>query len=133
MPFGAKPSCIICQTTESELWRKTESKKSICNGCFLEKETSITIKTENENDGSDVEMEIRSTAIAKKHYSQQSPSKLSGGSQFIGSIRKSSRLKPSKYKNQAQNKTLATKGKNRRVLSRKNVSILIWLLFSNLE
>ena len=35
MPFGSKPVCTSCHTTEANIWRKNENNEVICNDCHL--------------------------------------------------------------------------------------------------
>ncbi len=45
------------------------------------------------------------------------------GSQYIGPLRKSARIKPARHKYQAVVKSLPTKGRSRRLVFKKNVSV----------
>ena len=106
--FGMKPMCDTCKTTETTMWRKGADGEVLCNSCGL-------------NSG---KVADDSNDISSSNYGTGKG--VNGvGSQFVGRVRKSARLKPSKYKLQSTTKALATKGKNRRVIFKKNVRITI--------
>ncbi len=103
MPFGSKPACEICESSESEIWRKGENKTVICNECFMKD----AYPKDNGEKGNGNGEGGRGSKV---------------GSTFVGRIRKSARLKPSRYRSQGSCKTFATKGKSRRIVFKKNVS-----------
>ncbi|KAI0238708.1 GATA zinc finger domain-containing protein 1 [Lamellibrachia satsuma] len=106
IPFGVKPMCETCKTTETTMWRKGADAEVLCNSCGLKQLKG----GKGADDNSDNSGPKNGTGKAANGT----------GSQFVGRVRKSARLKPSKYKFQAATKALATKGKNRRVIFKKN-------------
>ncbi len=106
MPFGHTPECVQCHITEANIWRTNENNETICNDCHL------GIKRDEDGKADDNRSENGSTHVKK------------GGNSHSGPVRKSARLKPSKYRYQGSysQKPLATKGKSRRVAFKKNVS-----------
>ena len=114
--FGMKPMCDTCKTTETTMWRKSADGEVLCNSCGLN--SGKVADDSNDNSSSNYGTGKGVNGV---------------GSQFVGRVRKSARLKPSKYKLQNTTKTLATKGKNRRVIFKKNVRIsdsilLVWTI-----
>ena len=107
MPFGSKPVCTSCHTTEANIWRKNENNEVICNDCHL------GIKRDENGKADD-------------NRSENGSSTKRGNNVHSGPVRKSARLKPSKYRYQGSyaQKPLATKGKSRRVIFKKNVSLI---------
>ena len=108
MPFGSRPCCISCETKNAAVWRKDSDGKPICHSCFnkpIEKEDS----SENHNNGNG------------QLWKPPGRDRSAVGSQYVGPIRKSARIKPAKHKYQAIVKPLATKGKSRRIVFKKNV------------
>ena len=106
MPFGRKPKCSQCDTNEANIWRKNESNETVCNDCHL------GIKKDDNEKGDD-------------NRSENGSVHRRGSSHHSGPLRKSARLKPSKYRTQGaqgMTKPLTTKGKSRRVIFKKNVS-----------
>ena len=89
------------------MWRKGADAEVLCNSCGL-KQLKGGKGADNNSDNSGPKNGTGKAANGT-------------GSQFVGRVRKSARLKPSKYKFQAATKALATKGKNRRVIFKKNV------------
>ena len=112
MPFASKPSCSECKATSSSIWRKNQDGEVVCNSCQLAKQGG--------REGSE-------EAPSKSRSSRDTGGGVTG-SQYIGPIRKSARLKPSKYKYQPVVKPLAPKGRSRRVVFKKNVrqNMLKW-------
>ena len=108
MPFGNKPECTLCHITEANIWRKNDNNEVICNDCHL------GIKRDENGKADDNKSDSGSTNNKR------------GNNSHSGPVRKSARLKPSKYRYQGSysQKPLATKGKSRRVLFKKNVSFL---------
>ena len=108
MPFGAKPECASCHITEANIWRKNENNEVICNDCHL------GIKRDENGKADD-------------NRSENGSSHKRGNNNHNGPVRKSARLKPSKYRYQGSysQKPLATKGKSRRVIFKKNVSGIV--------
>ena len=100
MPLAKKPECTECKCTNSELWRKTSEEDVVCNECYLKETHPEKLRSNGEGSSK-------------------------SGSTFIGTVRKSARIKPSKYRNQVAPKPLATKGKSRRVVFKKNVRVIV--------
>ncbi|XP_077484102.1 GATA zinc finger domain-containing protein 1 isoform X3 [Amblyomma americanum] len=92
MPFGIKPMCATCKTTVSSMWRKTEKGDVLCNSCALR---GHNVATEPE----------------------QPPAKEPNGNGCPFTLRKSTRAKSSKLRQQQQQaKTAVPKGKGRRAI-----------------
>ncbi|KAH6931504.1 hypothetical protein HPB50_024848 [Hyalomma asiaticum] len=92
MPFGIKPMCATCKTTVSSMWRKNEKGDVLCNSCALR---GHTVPTEPE----------------------QPSTKETNGNGCPFTLRKSTRAKSSKLRQQQQQaKTAAPKGKGRRAI-----------------
>ena len=106
MPFGAKPSCARCKNTQSTIWKKGAEGEIICNSCNLKKSTG---NGDGKSDSESSKASGKSTITSGIQNSNSGP------------VRKSARLKPTKYK-QYNPKAQATKGKSRRVTFKKNVS-----------
>ena len=104
--FGMRPMCETCKTTDTTMWRKGADGEVLCNSCGLQ-----------QLNGGKCSDETNAASSPNNGKASQN----GGGGQFASRVRKSSRLKPSKYKCQAAAKALATKGKNRRVIFKKNV------------
>lgn len=108
MPFGVKPQCIQCQSTESAMWRNTEL-GFICNECsqkHQEEEKQLALS------------QLKEEALASKNQNSDS----SSASKIM--LRKSTRMTRN-YKTRlnpyALPKPLAPKGKGRRNLFKKTV------------
>lgn len=108
MPFGVKPECIQCQSTESAMWRNTEL-GFICNECsqkHKEEERLLALS------------QMKEEALANKSQN----SDVSSSSKIM--LRKSTRMTRN-YKTRlnlyASPKPLAPKGKGRRNLFKKAV------------
>lgn len=92
MPFGVKPMCATCKTTVSSMWRKNEKGDVMCNSCALRGHTAST-------------------------EPEQSAAKEPNGNGCPFTLRKSTRAKSSKLRQQQQQaKTAAPKGKGRRAI-----------------
>ena len=115
MPLGSKPICSRCKNTESSMWRKGAEGEVLCNYCGVKKMNG---------NGSEGKSDSESSKSSGKVN-------INSGQQYIGPVRKSARLKPSKYKGQYNPKALATKGKSRRVIFKKNVRPLDDSFFMN--
>ena len=109
MPFGVKPSCARCKSNQSSIWKKTVDGDFLCNSCVGKKVNG---------NGGDGKSDSESSKNSGKSINVS-------GIQHVnsGPVRKSARLKPTKYKGQYNPKALATKGKSRRVIFKKNVSV----------
>lgn len=91
MPFGLKPVCATCKTGVSTMWHKNDNGEVACNSCAMR----VSAATESE----------------------QAAQKDGSGSSCPFTLRKSTRAKSSKLKQQQQQpKTVAPKGKGRRAI-----------------
>jgi len=101
MPFPpTKPKCAACEAVESQLWRTSDDGETLCNDCYLIEQAPSSKEANGEN--------------CKGNGNG------SNSSICTGAVRKSARLKPSKYRFKQNLRSLATKGKNRRVIFKKN-------------
>ena len=112
MPLAPKPRCAGCETRSSPIWRRGIEGEILCNQCFMFEQAPA--KDSNSENGT-------SKNGNGGHHS---------GTMFLGTVRKSARLKPSKYRFKQHMKPLATKGKSRRVIFKKNVSEFKWNMLS---
>jgi len=103
MPFGMKPVCSACKTTNSSMWKKGGGGEVLCNACSNKNGSN---GKEGNNNGV--------LTIASKSNGN------SGGAGPV--LRKSARIKPSKHKFQNTAKAVATKGKSRRIIFKKSVN-----------
>ena len=108
MPLTPKPRCASCEIRNSPIWRRGIDGEVLCNQCYLLEQTPASKETNGEN--------------GSRNNGNGGGNASNSGSHFIGTIRKSARLKPSKYRFKQHLKPLATKGKSRRVIFKKNVS-----------
>lgn len=100
MPLGAKPICISCECNVSTLWRRSDSGEPICNTCYTK---------QNDNGNQSNGSQNGNTTAVKSNGNGNGPT-----------LRKSSRIKPSKHKFISTTKTLATKGRSRRIVFKKS-------------
>ncbi|XP_071941459.1 GATA zinc finger domain-containing protein 1-like [Antedon mediterranea] len=100
MPFGTKPCCTICKTTNSTMWRRNYIRQVMCNSCFLAQQ--------QEEDEQDVE-KCRTNSLLKQN-SNNNAGKTQNGKKSKGN--RKCRLKQSNH--------TATKGKSRRVIFKRN-------------
>ena len=102
MPLGVKPVCSSCKSNASSMWTKSSHGEILCNACATKSSSSV-----KDNNGG--------VQIQGK--------KMNGnGDNGMGPVlRKSSRSKPSKYRQQT-GKLLPTKGKSRRIIFKKTVN-----------
>lgn len=128
MPIGRRPSCSACKTTASPMWRKDELASVMCNSCYLNHLSIDNVKDETSSIASDSESiqsgsnsGLRTAIVAAKLTDNGSINILKEQSNSSSNVRKSARIKPSKSK--AQQKANPWKGKNRRYIFKKNVSI----------
>ncbi|XP_038077434.1 GATA zinc finger domain-containing protein 1-like [Patiria miniata] len=108
MPFGEKPLCVTCKTTNSPLWRRNSDERIQCNSCFLNHRGN----GEGSEDGK--------PSGAGSASGQNGGG--AGGRPGREGTRKSARtVKKLRYK-QIVNaaKSQATKGKNRRIVFKRN-------------
>ena len=103
MPLGVKPVCGSCKSNASSMWTKSSQGEILCNSCVTRSNSSG-----KDNNGT-------GQLLGKKMNGN--------GDNGPGPVlRKSSRSKPSKYRLQSA-KQLPTKGKSRRVIFKKTVSL----------
>ncbi|XP_013777638.1 GATA zinc finger domain-containing protein 1-like [Limulus polyphemus] len=96
MPFGVKPQCTTCRTTVSTMWRKNDRGDVLCNSCGVRafsQESSDGDKKGNGNNGT-----------------------------CPFTLRKSTRAKSSKFKQQAPLKSTNPKGKGRRIIFKRSTT-----------
>lgn len=103
MPFGSrpKPKCVLCEATESIIWRKGIDCEHLCNECYLKDCSPVAdgnLDSLPKSNGSNFHLNSANSGI----------------------VRKSARIKPSKYRDYSR-KSISTKGKSRRVVFKKNV------------
>ena len=61
MPFGLKPCCVNCKTSDAPIWRKNDKAEILCNSCAntsnikpsvsIETPAPVAIKKENGGNG----------------------------------------------------------------------------------
>ena len=113
MPLGVKPICVTCKTENSTLWRRSPDGEILCNSCGLKHRPS--------GDGSEDGTVRPPTGGANS----SGPNGGGSGGRFgREGTRKSARnVKKLRYKQIVNNaKSQATKGKNRRIIFKRNVS-----------
>ena len=118
MPFGFKPTCSACKATSSTLWKKDDNEDILCQTCSLNNANNGQKGDSNSSNGDPTEAKMCGNGGGRSGPTV--------GSHFVGTIRKSARLKPSKYRYQPTLRAIATKGKSRRVIFKKNVSLMLW-------
>ncbi|XP_018413088.1 PREDICTED: GATA zinc finger domain-containing protein 1 [Nanorana parkeri] len=110
MPLGLKPTCTMCKTNSSSMWKKGNQGEILCNNCT----GKATGGGSNYTGASSSNTSQSGTSFASASTSQQS----NGGStkQSKQEIhRRSARLRNTKYKSApAVEKKVSTKGKGRR-------------------
>ena len=116
MPLGMRPMCNTCKTQTSTMWRKSLHGDVLCNSCALK--AGIT----GVRGGKDTPPEGVEKGPGKGSNNGNGNGNGNSSSSATG-VRKSARLKPSRHRQQTTTKTLATKGKSRRVIFKKNVSL----------
>ncbi|KAK3106478.1 hypothetical protein FSP39_020731 [Pinctada imbricata] len=145
MPFGqgSKPTCTVCKTTTSTIWRKNKSNEVVCNLCHQNpnsariEEQPVPVQAVEEvvpkastkpvpPAVSGKESPVPTTA-ASAQPEQRKPAtsnNSNGNGNGAGPIlRKSARIKPSKHRFQSATKAIATKGKSRRITFKKSQPI----------
>ena len=105
MPLGVKPVCSGCESNNSTMWSKSENGEILCNECITKQ-----MHGGKETNGNGVVPAKKGSASAESVQERV--------------LRKSARNKPSKYR-VANAKPVATKGKGRRVIFKRSVSIVI--------
>ncbi|XP_013405736.1 GATA zinc finger domain-containing protein 1 [Lingula anatina] len=128
MPFGVKPLCATCKTNTSTMWRKNSQGEVLCNSCGLKvlnggKEVLLAgpgsvVSGTAGNGNMPVTSTERERETSTSSRTQVKEEKTSTSNNT--GVRKSARIKPSKNRVQNSTKSLATKGKNRRVIFKKN-------------
>ena len=109
--------CSTCKTTTSTMWRKGGQGEVLCNSCGL-KQSSDGKDGGGGGDGPTIPTTAAqpTTAPRQVHVSN-------GSLSSSAVVRKSSRLKPGRGRPSASGKSVSTKGKSRRIIFKKNVSI----------
>ncbi|XP_033121356.1 GATA zinc finger domain-containing protein 1-like [Anneissia japonica] len=97
MPFGTKPSCIVCKTMNSTMWRRNGIRQILCNSCFLSQQ-----------------QQAESNNVEKSRTSNNKQNNNGGKSQ---NGRKSKGNRKLRHK---QSFHTATKGKSRRIIFKRN-------------
>uniref|UniRef100_A0A670ZLS3 GATA zinc finger domain-containing protein 1 n=1 Tax=Pseudonaja textilis TaxID=8673 RepID=A0A670ZLS3_PSETE len=108
MPLGLKPTCSVCRTTSSSMWKKGGQGEILCNNC-----------TGRSGPPAAGAASYAGTSAASQHSNGGG-----GGGNSGGEIhRRSARLRNTKYKSApAAEKKVSTKGKGRRhIFKLKNV------------
>ncbi|KAM4705630.1 GATA zinc finger domain-containing protein 1 [Rhinophrynus dorsalis] len=110
MPLGLKPTCSVCKTNSSSMWKKGSQGEILCNNCTGKSSSGGG----NHGGGTGGGSSYSVTSFASTSSAQQS----NGGSskQSKQEIhRRSARLRNTKYKSApAVEKKVSTKGKGRR-------------------
>uniref|UniRef100_A0A8C5QAA2 GATA zinc finger domain-containing protein 1 n=1 Tax=Leptobrachium leishanense TaxID=445787 RepID=A0A8C5QAA2_9ANUR len=111
MPLGLKPTCSICKTNSSSMWKKGNQGEILCNNCTGKSSSGVGGSYGSNAGGGST---FSGPSFASTSTSQQS----NGGSskQSKQEIhRRSARLRNTKYKSApAVEKKVSTKGKGRR-------------------
>uniref|UniRef100_A0A8B9LFN0 GATA zinc finger domain-containing protein 1 n=1 Tax=Astyanax mexicanus TaxID=7994 RepID=A0A8B9LFN0_ASTMX len=103
MPLGVKPSCAVCKTNSSSMWKKGNQGEILCNNC-----------TSKSSVAGGPGLSVSSTTQQNNGGGKQSKQEIH---------RRSARLRSTKYKAPASEKKVSTKGKGRRhIFKLKNVS-----------
>ena len=112
MPLGVKPCCATCKTADSPMWRKHKKGYIQCNSCGL-KDLPPANDSANGNG---------SSTAQGKNGNQQSGN---GGKGREGTRKSSRNVKKLRYKQMvtAAPKHPSTKGKGRRIIFKRNVSL----------
>ena len=118
-----KPVCSSCRVTTSTLWRKGVQGEILCNSCGLK---------HGSNGGKDAGQNGSSATTSKNGNGNGNGSHGSNSHAGGPVLRKSARIRPAKNKVQAATKALATKGKSRRIVFKKSVSINYFLFTSQI-
>uniref|UniRef100_A0A3Q3JT10 GATA zinc finger domain-containing protein 1 n=1 Tax=Monopterus albus TaxID=43700 RepID=A0A3Q3JT10_MONAL len=95
MPLGLKPSCAVCKTNSSSMWKKGNQGEILCNNCTGKSSGS----------GGTSGPSVSSTTQPSNGGGKQSKQEIH---------RRSARLRSTKYKAPASEKKVSTKGKGRR-------------------
>lgn len=98
-----KPECVLCEAAESIIWRKGIDGEVLCNECYLKDFSPV------EDGYIDCMPKSNSSSYLSNAFN-------------ANGVRKSARIKPSKYRDFSR-KTISTKGKSRRVVFKKNISM----------
>ncbi len=115
MPLGVKPCCATCKTTDSTMWRKNKKGYIQCNSCGLK---DLPPANGNSNGNG-------SSTTQGKNGSNQSCQSGNGGKGREGTRKSSRNVKKQRYKQMvtAGPKNPSTKGKSRRIIFKRNVSV----------
>ena len=107
--------CSICSRLETIIWHKENNGTVICNECFLRpKQQTFIVSSQEENGNEDVESTVAHSenTVDRSHLTSSV-------------IRKSNRMRASKYKFSHMSKILASKGRSRRIIFKRNVCCLL--------
>ncbi|XP_070536647.1 GATA zinc finger domain-containing protein 1-like [Ptychodera flava] len=108
MPLGVKPCCVTCKTTNSQMWRRSESGEIQCNSCSLKNHPPAPAP--NENNGS-------KQAAKPVNIETQNSGRTREGTRKSSRSSRSIRYKQMLHSGKSH---AATKGKNRRVVFKRN-------------
>lgn len=134
------PVCAECKSKESAFWHQNATGDIICNFCHESRREGVvtrTLRSQALQSGATAAASAAATAPDSTGKSAEDSTPITDGagsssSRFVGigatatnSTRKSNRLKPTTKTRAIQNviKPSATKGRNRKVVLKKNVSI----------
>ena len=107
MPFGLNPTCKSCSSSESEMWHKIENGDVQCNKCV----TGFGKTDQNDDQSVDKKINENDTKSSNNKTAIKMPSV---------TLRKSARNKAKTGKT-FQNKPNTIKGRNRRIIFKRNV------------
>ncbi|NP_001161552.1 GATAD1-like transcription factor [Saccoglossus kowalevskii] len=113
MPLGVKPCCVTCKTTNSQMWRRSVEGEIQCNSCSLKQHPAALTACDNGG----------GKPVTSSKSSNDSQNGNNHHGRFREGTRKSSRSSRSmRYKQMlnAGKSHLATKGKSRRVVFKRN-------------
>ncbi|XP_064644265.1 GATA zinc finger domain-containing protein 1-like [Lineus longissimus] len=118
MPFGVKPICATCKTNLSTMWRKGPQGEVLCNSCGLKHLNPGAEGGGTDNGNGNISGGSQASSSTVNVVKTQNGASNSSVQQ--GVLRKSARLKPTRHRHQNITKGIATKGKSRRVIFKKN-------------
>ncbi|NP_001163977.1 GATA zinc finger domain-containing protein 1 [Xenopus tropicalis] len=118
MPLGLKPTCSMCKTNTSSMWKKGNQGEILCNNCSGKSSSSSSGGGNNNNSGGGGSTSGSSSYTGTNFASASTSQQSNGGNtkQSKQEIhRRSARLRNTKYKSTpAVEKKVSTKGKGRR-------------------
>lgn len=130
MPWKSRPLCSACKTNTSPMWRKDEFGIVMCNSCYLNhlsvkcaKDDTLSVTSDSDSMQSGSNSGLRTAIVAAKQSEAMCAGNFSSSREHSSGshVRKSTRIKP--YKSKAQQKANPWKGKNRRYIFKKSVSL----------